>query len=351
VHTAVDMAKAVSAPWVAAFVNAVLRRAAAEHSAVSFPDIGSVPAQALAAERSFPHWLMQRWVERYGAATTALLCDAVNTIPPLTVRVNTLKASRADLMAALESAAEQVEAADLAPEGIRVRGLQRRLTDLAVFQQGWFQVQDEAAQLVSRLLDPQPGEKVLDACAGRGGKTGHLAQLMQNRGELVAMDASAGRLAQLETELQRLGISNASIRIADRQGPAGDDFRGRFDRILVDAPCSGLGTLRRNPDIKWSAGERDLKRHRNTQLKLLEQSAHGLKPRGIMVYAVCSPEPEETVQVVEAFLASHPAFQVDRDLHVPEPVRAILDSAGFLQTYPDLRYMDGFFAARLRRTI
>jgi 16S rRNA (cytosine967-C5)-methyltransferase len=343
------MAKAMSAPWVASFVNAVLRRAAAEHTAVTFPDAGSAPVQALAAECSFPEWLMERWIERYGSKTTAVLCDAINTIPPLTLRVNTLKTSRADLMAALGSAAEHVEAAVLAPEGIRVRGLRSRLTDLTVFQQGWFQVQDEAAQLVSLLLNPRPEEKVLDACAGRGGKTGYLAQLMQNRGELVAMDTSAGRLAQLEAELRRLGISNTSIRKTDREGTTVVDVRERFDRILVDAPCSGLGTLRRNPDIKWTAAKQGLQRHRNTQLRLLEQSSNYLKPRGVLVYAVCTPEPEETVEVVKAFLAAHPAFHVDRELQVPEPIGPILDPAGFLQTYPHLRYMDGFFAARLRR--
>jgi 16S rRNA (cytosine967-C5)-methyltransferase len=351
VHTAVGMAKTGGSPWTAGFVNAVLRKAAAEHTKVPFPDMDSNPVQALAATRSFPEWLVQKWIQRYGAATTVMLCDAVNTIPSLTLRVNTIKAGRAGLMAALRSATEQVEAAVSAPEGIHVSGLQGRLTDLAEFRQGWFQVQDEAAQLVSLLLDPQPGERVLDACAGRGGKTGHLAQLMQNRGELTAMDKSGGRLAQLQAELRRLGISNATVCERDLEDPAPEDWRESFDRILVDAPCSGLGTLRRNPDIKWATGRRDLRRYRTTQLRLLKQSSDYLKAGGVLVYAVCTPEPEETVEVVQAFLASHPTYHVDRRPQIPEPIRSLLDPDGFLQTYPHRRYMDGFFAVRLRRAI
>jgi 16S rRNA (cytosine967-C5)-methyltransferase len=191
---------------------------------------------------------------------------------------------------------------------------------------------------------------VLDACAGRGGKTGHLAQLMANKGVLAAMDQSAARLEQLKEELRRLGVSNVSVIEANLGQPASQDPEGRFDRVLLDAPCSGLGTLRRNPDIKWAAGKKDLQRYLALQLTLLERAAERVKPRGVLVYAVCSPEPEESVDVVRAFLAKNPEFQPDDDTpDLLEPIRELLDPQGFLQTYPHLRYMDGFFAARLRR--
>jgi 16S rRNA (cytosine967-C5)-methyltransferase len=349
VNTAVDAAKATGAPWAAAFVNAVLRRAAAEHAAVRFPDVHSQPVTALAAERSFPGWLLERWIQRYGLEETAALCDAVNRIPPLTLRVNTLKANRTDLAAALRAHAAEVEATVNAPDGLVIRRLRTRLLDMPLLHQGWFQVQDEASQLVSLLLDPRPGEAVLDACAGRGGKTGHLAQLMGNRGALTAMDNSAARLALLRAEMRRLGITIASVVEKDLQAAPVGEHQGRFDRVLLDAPCSGLGTLRRNPDIKWAAEESGLRRRHEIQTRLLEKASAYVKPGGVMVYAVCSPEPEETVDVIDAFLSSHPAFRIDRS-PAPAPLAGLLDDSGFLQTYPRLRYMDGFFAARLTHT-
>ncbi len=349
VHSAVEIAKAMAGPWVAPFVNAVLRRAAREHSSVVFPDRKTAPVLSLAAEWSCPEWLAERWVGRYGVEATADLCAAINQLPPLMLRANTLKTTRDDLAAAMQLFAGETAPAVTAPDAVRVSGLKAALRDLEFFRQGWFQVQDEAAQLVSILLDPQPGEAVLDACAGRGGKTGHIAQLMQNRGSLVALDQSASRLSQLKGEMRRLGISLVSVCEADLMQPDTCKRRGPFDRILLDAPCSGLGTLRRNPDIKWSAHKKDLQRYRRIQTRLLEQVSAWLKPNGVVVYAVCSTEPEETVGVVEAFLAKQPEFRIDRDAEgFPQTVRPLIDAHGFLQTYPRLSYMDGFFAVRLR---
>jgi 16S rRNA (cytosine967-C5)-methyltransferase len=349
VHTSVEMAKSMAAPWVGAFVNAVLRRAAAEHGSVRFPDPQKEPVAALAAAWAFPEWLVERWMGRYGPEAAAQLCESINAIPPLTLRTNTLKTRRTDLMAALATEADAVEAASVAPEGIRVAGLRTRLATLGSFLQGWFQVQDEAAQLVSLLLAPRPGETVLDACAGRGGKTGHIAQLMGNRGTLVALDRSAARLATLAKEMRRLGVSIVSCREADLADGSAGEPPGLYDRVLLDAPCSGLGTLRRNPDIKWAAGRKDLNRYHQTQLTLLERAAEQVRPGGVLAYAVCSPEPEETVAVLRTFLAKNPRFQVDPDRRdLPETLGPLLEPQGFLQTYPHLRYMDGFFAVRLR---
>lgn len=349
VHSAVEAAKAMVGVRVAPFVNAVLRRAAVEHSHVVFPDCKTLPIPALAAEWSCPEWLVARWIGRYGVDATAGLCAAINRLPPLTLRANTLKAGREELAGALHAFAVETVPAVKAPDAVHVKGLMVPLCDLDAFRQGWFQVQDEAAQLVSIFLDPQPGETVLDACAGRGGKTGHLAQLMQNRGRLVALDHSTARLSQLRDEMRRLGISMVSICEADLLQPDACRPTGPFDRILLDAPCSGLGTLRRNPDIKWSDHKKDLQRHCGIQIRLLQQVSAWLKPGGTMVYAVCSSEPEETVEVVEAFISKNHEFQVDREAgELPEVVRTILDSRGFLQTYPSLSYMDGFFAVRIK---
>lgn len=349
VHRAVEAAKSMAGPWAAPFVNAVLRRAATQHATVRYPDRSTMPAPSLAAEASCPEWLVARWLARYGVEATAALCTSINRLPTLTLRANTLKTSRDALLTAIRSITAEAAAAGAAPDGVIVSGLNAPLRELDVFRQGWFQVQDEAAQLVTVLLGPQPGETVLDACAGRGGKTGHIAQLMKNQGRLVALDQSIARLSQLRDEMTRLGVSMVSIYEADLMQPAACRDTGPFDRILLDAPCSGLGTLRRNPDIKWSAAKKNLQRHRGIQTRLLQRVSAWLKPTGTMVYAVCSPEPEETVEVVEAFIANNPRFRVHRETEdLPDAIRPMIDSGGFLQTYPHLSYMDGFFAVRLR---
>ena len=348
VNTAVNLAKSLATPRAASFVNAVLRKAAAEHGRVIFPDFTRTPVKALAAETSFPEWLLERWLNRYGPDRTRALCESINAIPPLTLRANTLKTSRAELMAALDGEAEAVEATARAADGVRVRGLQKKLPELAVFQDGWFQVQDEAAQLVSVLLDPQPGEHVLDACAGRGGKTGHIAQLMRNRGAIVAVDASAGRLTQLREEMRRLGVTIAVRRMGRgrgarrasrgplRPGPA----RCALLRSGHSAPQPGhpVGLLAETTAAPCRhAGE------------LLEGAASALKPHGVMVYAVCSPEPEETEAVVKAFLEK----RLPGRSAAPWPSgsrAAARRPDGFLANrYPHLHYMDGFFAARLKK--
>jgi 16S rRNA (cytosine967-C5)-methyltransferase len=251
-------------------------------------------------------------------------------------------------MQALTRQAESVQAAGVAPEAVIVRGLKAKMTELAVFRQGWFQVQDEAAQLVSVLLAPRPGETVLDLCAGRGGKTGHIAQLMGNRGKIVAVDSNAGRLTQLREEMQRLGVSIAAPEQLDATRRPPDAFGGRFDRVLIDAPCSGLGTLGRNPDIRWTSSAAELLGLSGMQARLLEHAAGYVKPGGLLVYSVCSPEPEETEAVVQSFLSKNRGFRIEsRTDELPGSVRPLVDTRGCLQTYPHLRYMDGFFAARL----
>ncbi len=347
VHTAVEAAKELS-PWVASFVNAVLRRAAAagEEPAAARGD----PPSRLAAESGLPTWLARRWIARWGEPRAAALAAAANEIPPLTLRVNTLKSDRQGVIARLEPEAEAVRPALISPLGLHVRGLRPRIAETAAFREGLFQVQDEASQLVAALLDPRAGEHVLDLCAGRGGKTGHLAQLMENRGEIVALDKSARRLAALSRDMERLGVKTVRCRAGDLLRPAAEFPDGPFGRVLLDAPCSGLGTIRRNPDIRWSVDEADLRRRGRIQRSLLSAAAGLVSPGGVLVYAVCSPEPEEGIEVVEAFLRADDRFEVEPHAEeVPAEIRPLLDGRGFLQTWPELQYMDGFFAARLRR--
>ena len=351
VNTAVNMAKKSAAPWVAGYVNALLRRTSREYRNVSFPQIAKNTSAALVADKSFPEWIIHRWLKRYGQEQSTRLCDAANSIPPITVRTNTLRTSPRKLIEKLKGETEGAQPTTYSPYGISFCNPARSLPKLSGFEAGWFQVQDEAAQLVSMMLNPEPGETVLDACAGLGGKTGHIAQLMQNKGVVVALDINSGKLSQLEAEMQRLGISIASTLCLDLEQGIQQLPPDGFDRILLDAPCSGIGVMRRNPDIKWYRSEKELAKNKTRQLRLLENLAPAVKPGGILVYAVCSPEPEETEEVIDQFLIERRDFAIDDQTGgLPAEIIKAAIARGFFQTFPNLTQMDGFFSVRLQRS-
>lgn len=349
VNTSVQMAKSVAPPWVVKFVNANLRKMAREYQAVPFPEIGSQPLAALAARKSFPEWMLKRWLQCFDASEVAALCDAINQIPPITLRANALKSDRQRLVAALIQDAEKIRMTDHAPDGVCLYRPARPIGEMLPFQQGWFQVQDEAAQLVVSLLDPQPGERILDACAGLGGKTGHLAQLMRNRGEIVALDVDQSKLKRTASEMSRLGAAIVQTLGHDLKNILTRERAGIFDRILLDAPCSGLGVIRRNPDTKWSLSEEALRRMGGRQVQFLE-NLHGLvKPGGLLAYSVCSTEPEENEDVIKVFLKNHRNFVIDEwPGGLPGETGAWLDK-GYFKTFPHRNGMDGFFSVRMRR--
>ncbi len=231
----------------------------------AFPG-GSNPVARLAVMQSFPEWLIRRWIKRFGADETESLCEFINTIPPVSLRVNTLKTDRDYLLALLQEDAELLEKTRYAPEGLVMRHPGRPLHRLEAFEKGYFAVQDEAAQLISHILSPLPGQNVLDACAGLGGKTGHLAQLMKDSGSITALDKDPGKLVRLSAHMDRLGIHIVSPTARDLVDDQAQRLTpGAFDRILLDAPCSGLGVIRRNPDIKWDAARQNLGRFGDIQ--------------------------------------------------------------------------------------
>ena len=350
VNTAVELAKASAAPWVVRFVNGLLRNSIRHYRDLAFPDPDKDRVAALAAIKSFPEWILRKWLKRYGPEVTAELCDSLNAIPPLTIRTNTLRGSREQLLLALGDEAEQIQPTAYSPDGVNLTNPVAPIPELNTFRSGGFQVQDEAAQLVTLLLDPQPGEHVLDACAGFGGKTGHIAQLMKNEGALVALDTAENKLLRLQGEMQRLGVKNLSTLTFDLEQEWPRNQPEQFDRVLLDAPCSGLGVMRRNPDIKWQSSKKNLNKFYARQLRLLERSSHLVKPSGLLVYAVCSPEPEENEMVVNDFLKNHREFVINKEFgRLPENYRSSADEPGVLKTFPHLNQMDGFYSIRLQR--
>ena len=351
VNTAVNLVKAQNASKAAGFVNALLRNALRDPDRFRLPDALDSPVDHLAVAHAFPHWLVSRWIDRMGAAETERLCAAMNTIPPITLRCNGLKNSLAELVEALTDRAEAIQTVDNVPGGVNLIRPRLPIPEMKAFVDGRFAVQDGAAQLVSLLLAPRPGETVLDACAGLGGKTTHLAQLMNDQGTIVAMDNVPAKLIRLENESRRLGVSIIRTQRADLDRPLTTDSLPRFDRVLVDAPCSGLGVLRRNPDAKWSSQKADIARLAGRQARFLDHLAPLVKKSGMLVFAVCSMEPEENEGVIKTFLKNHANFAIT-DAHSIEEktVLGFMNENGFLRTAPHIHHMDGFFAARLQRT-
>ena len=363
VNTSVEMTKSCAAPWTVRFVNGLLRNAARGYETVPFPDADKDQVAALAAEKSFPRWLVKRWLNHLGFEETGRLCDAVNTIPPLTVRANTLMTTREQLMESLGPDVGKMELTPYAPDGIRFSNPKISVPEMKAFKNGGFQVQDEAAQLVTYLLNPQPGETILDACAGLGGKTGHIAQQMKNQGHILALDKDGEKLSRLRAEMDRLGVSIVETYVCDLNEKLTElpSNVPEFDRILLDAPCSGLGVLRRNPDIKWFMSEKELPRYKERQIKFLDTLAHLVKPSGIMVYAVCSTEPEENELVVTDFLHQHPEYEIiNLKYRISNKSQMInsksqinpksqIPNSKFMKTFPHIDNMDGFFAVCFRR--
>lgn len=349
VNESVALIKAGSPGHWPGFVNAVLR-ALIRTPAPPWPDRAAHPVHALAAEHACPAWLAERWIARFGVQGAGTLCRATTIIPPLTIRVNTLKATRETVASRLTELGYAVRPTRVSPVGL-VLDKCGSVADLPLFRDGAFYVEDEAAQLVAPILDPQPGELVLDACAAPGGKATHLAALMRNTGEIIAVDRHPARLRLLEDNCRRLGIDIVRAVRADATSSLPRHLREhRFDRILLDAPCSGLGVLRRHPEGKWRKDADALQRHQTLQRRLLEQAGNRLRPGGVLVYSTCSSEPEENEQVIDQFCSAHKEFRRESVAPwLPRQGSSFVTSQGDLSTMRNDDSMDMFFAARLRK--
>lgn len=346
VNESVNLAKVIT-PGTSGLVNAVLRNFLRRHTAISFPDSVKQPAASIAAVHSQPLWLAEQWLEQLGVAEAKLLAEASSRQPPLTLRVNTLRTTRKELLYAFAQQGISAAPCRFSPEGIAVAGRQT-VVDLPGFEGGLFAVQDEASQLAGLLLGVEPGQRVWDACAAPGGKSSHLAQQMENRGELVATDISRSKLTRVQETMRRLGITCLTTAVSDLHQP--DTFpKGTFDRILLDAPCSGLGVIRRNPEAKWRLFSGDITRLAAVQKTLLRHAADRLKPGGVLLYSTCSTTEAENEEVVEEFLSQHPGFVLENLNDLYPAWSELFKFYGMFRAWPHRHDMDGFFAARIKR--
>ncbi|GIX48709.1 MAG: ribosomal RNA small subunit methyltransferase B [Candidatus Tectimicrobiota bacterium] len=345
VHETVALARRYGHRGTAQLVNGVLRALLRQHASWAFPDAATQPVAHLAVVYSYPTWLVARWLERYGWERTRALCEANNRVEGVTLRVNTLRTSPQALAQRLcQEGLRQVAPSALLPEGLVVRGTDR-LDTLPSYREGLFQVQDEGAMLVAHACQVRPGQRVLDACAAPGGKTTHLAQLMEDTGWILACDPQWGRLRLVQHNVERLRLRRVALCVADARRPPLAPG-ALFDRILVDAPCSGLGVVRRHPDIKWRRTPADLAALSALQLELLHAQVPLLAPAGLLIYSVCSNEPEETWAVVSRFLAAHPELHLQplATAALPPAVRPALRE-GVLDLTPEVCGTEGVFVA------
>jgi 16S rRNA (cytosine967-C5)-methyltransferase len=346
VDEAVEIAKEMH-PRGAGLVNAVLRTALRRETDIAYPDLEKEPAHHVSIVHSHPRWLADLWISMLGVDETIGLCSADNETPPLTIRVNRLKTTRDRLGRDLIEEGYEVQSTAFSPDGLNVQ-LPGPVRGLRHFREGYFQIQDEASQMIAYLLDPLPGERIMDVCSGSGIKTTHLAERMGNQGSILAVDVHQGKLAALKGLAGRLGITIIKTLEGDARLDQGDDFRGAFDRVLVDAPCSGLGTLRRNPEIKWRLTSRDMAAFLPLQKEILGRSAFYLKRGGILVYSTCTIAEEENEEVVDSFLAENRDF---RPVRPPASIdKRLISDRGFFQTFPHRHGTDGFFGAVLMKS-
>jgi len=345
VYDAVELARRYGHEGTARLANAVLRELQRRGREIPRPDAAADPVEAIAVLHSHPRWLVRRWVERWGAAEAEALARADNRIPPLTLRVNRLRADLERLREALEEEGLHPQPAELYPDALQITE-NVFFPGLRAYRQGLFQVQDEASCLVAPLLGARPGEMVLDLCAGPGGKATHLAEIMGGKGTVVAADTNPRALARLGENVRRLRITNVLPVRADGRTLA---LSRPADRVLVDAPCSGLGVLARRADARWRRQEGDVARFRALQTALLGRAADVVRPGGTILYATCTLEPEENEEVVAEVLAGRDDLARDAIAAEEGAPPGAVGEDGALRLYPHRHGCDGAFAARLKR--
>jgi 16S rRNA (cytosine967-C5)-methyltransferase len=365
VNDTVDIANSSQPPYVIKFINAVLREAARRSetppeaeslgqigsggSPWNWPDPEKDPAVHMAVMTSHPVWLVRKLIDEIGIEEAGLFCESNNRIAPAVFRVNTLKASRDEAIESLK--AEGIEAAPSPwlEHALRAKAPRRDMTGTAAFREGMLQAQDEASQMVSFLLAPMPGERVLDLCSGLGVKSAHIALIMKNEGEVLCVDQSAWKLEEARKNARRQGIT--IIRnLAEDVLMLRPQSIGLFDRVLLDAPCTGLGTMRRKPDIKWRRHIKDPYRLSRLQKELISHAAQFVKAGGVLVYATCTVFGEENESVALHLSESHPELEIESaPENLPCTCREMV-SGPYYRSWPHKHDVDGFFSARWRKS-
>lgn len=325
------------------FINGVLRAYLRSGEKMPLPDKRHM-ATYLSVKYSHPEWMTKFFLDQYGKAFTESLLAANNAVPPLSIRVNTTKISVEDYKALLEKEGILVEETPLSASVLIVKHLsEQAISTLVGFEEGYFQIQDLASAMVGEIADVKRGDKVLDVCAAPGGKATHLAQKLNQTGCVIARDLSLKKLDKIKENVERLALENVKVEAFDAL-EISDDLVGQMDLVMVDAPCSGLGIIRRKPDIKYNKTQEDLTALKEIQQKILNNASNYVKINGELIYSTCTLNREENEQIIEAFLVEHPHFQ-----RKPFRVGDEVVETAMYTFYPHIHGTDGFFIAKLVR--
>jgi 16S rRNA (cytosine967-C5)-methyltransferase len=348
IFEAVEIAKKRGHKGIASMVNGVLRSIQRE----GLPSLTSIEdaAERLAIETSHPQWLIKRWIEQFGYERTKVMGEINLTAPLQTARVNTTKITREECSKRLLEEGFQLELSPIIPEAIRT--LKGNLASSAAFKEGLLTIQDESSMLVAYALGAAKDEMVLDACAAPGGKSTHIAEKMKNSGQVISLDLHEHKVKLINDNARRLELHNIQTRTMDSRHAAANFPLESFDRVLLDAPCSGLGVMRRKPDMKYTKKEQDIFQLSNIQRDLLESVSSLVKKGGVLVYSTCTVDREENENTVVDFLKHHPDFEGDTNFkdRMPEAVSPLI--MGFdLQVLPQDFGSDGFYIACLRKKV
>jgi 16S rRNA (cytosine967-C5)-methyltransferase len=347
VNSTVELAKKNNLSGLASFVNGLLRHYIRLASSAAEPlNLPNDPVERLGILHSYPDWIVEVWLNQFGYEETQQLCEWLNKPPAIDLRVNFIHASLETVTAALQNIGISVTRVANLPQALRFTSSTGAIEKLPGFDAGWWTVQDSSAQLVSHILDPQPGEVIIDACAAPGGKTTHIAELMQDTGTIWACDRTVSRLKKLQQNIARLQLKSIQICTGDSRNLS--QFTGVADRVLLDAPCSGLGTLHRHADARWRQTPATVGELIGLQTELLTHVATWVKPGGVLVYATCTLHPEENEVIIQDFLTHHPHWRIERpaanSLGFPYAT-----TAGWMKVLPHHQAMDGFFIVRLQK--
>jgi 16S rRNA (cytosine967-C5)-methyltransferase len=343
VNEAVEFMKRIRGEKAAGLVNGVLRNIIRNKDGIHYPDVQNDAALYLSTMYSHPLWMVKRWMNRFGFTDTEKFLEANNKKPGLTLRINTAKTSVEDFMKMFDLQNITYEKSSYLPMFVRTTNL-TNLSQSEIFRRGFFTVQDESAGIAAQLVNAQPGERIIDLCSAPGGKTTFLAEVMKNQGLIVAVDKYQTRLNLVKSSCERLGISIVEYIVAD-----GVEYQGeKADKVLVDAPCSGLGVLSKKPDIKLKREMRDIKELAGIQTQLLENASTLVKEGGAIVYSTCTTEPEENFGIVRQFLADHPEFDIDNAGKFIS--KSIVSPDGYVETFPHQHGIDGSFSIRLMKS-
>ncbi|MBE9029647.1 16S rRNA (cytosine(967)-C(5))-methyltransferase [filamentous cyanobacterium LEGE 11480] len=344
VNTTVDLAKQNGFSGLSGFVNGLLRKYDRH------PDTALLaaddPVRNIGIQHSYPDWIVQVYLEQFGTEGTEQLCNWLNQPPTIDLRVNTRKITIDTLEAKFQAAEIEVQRLTQLPQALRLIKHAGAIHQLPGFTDGEWIIQDSSAQLVSYLLDPQPGETIVDACAAPGGKTLHIAELMQDQGTVWAIDKTASRLKKIQQNIDRLGLTCIQTKTADSRDIP--ELINQCDRVLVDAPCSGLGTLNRHADARWRQTPDSVTKLTELQTAILQQAASWVKPGGTIVYATCTLHPQENEAIIQNFLDQNSNWVIDR----PENnsgLAPLLTESGWIKVAPHQQQMDGFFMVRLKK--